>query len=144
MSVFLPIVRYVFFPSALKWSPLSSFAGVPDCQHDPRNYHFEEKVTAHFRVLYMDVMFHTGHLCGLGTFLFPQWVKGCSSPSAFPWVLSLRFMGNDDFPKAAEQASGSPCGFLWGQTALVTIGSSVPCQPMKAVDTKYTMQYNHH
>lgn len=53
-------------------------------------------------------------------------------------------MGNDDFPKAAEQASGSPCGFLWGQTALVTIGSSVPCQPMKAVDTKYTMQYDHH
>lgn len=52
-------------------------------------------------------------------------------------------MGNDDFPKAAEQASGFSCGFLWGQAALVTAGSSVPCQPVKAVDMKFTVQYDH-
>lgn len=52
-------------------------------------------------------------------------------------------MGSDDFPKAADQAGGSPCGFLWDQTALATTGSLGPCQPIKAVDTEFTVQCGH-
>lgn len=117
MSVFLPIVRYVFFPSALKWSPLSSFAGVPDCQHDPRNYHFEEKVTAHFRVLYMDVMFQVTSVDWAPFFSHSGW-KAALAHQPFPefflsesWVL-MTFLRQLSRPAALPVAS---CGAsqLW-------------------------------
>jgi hypothetical protein len=72
LSVFLPIMNHDgFLPSALK-PPSLSFTGLSDCQHDSRNYHFEEKVTAHLHVLHMEVTFQaTSVYCSPS--LFPRW-----------------------------------------------------------------------
>lgn len=82
-SVFLPIVSYAFFPDALKQSPLSSFTGLPDCQHDPRNYHFEEKVTTQLRVLYVDVIFQVTSVDWAPFFFHSGW-KAALAHQPFP------------------------------------------------------------
>lgn len=104
---FLTHREFCFLPWCTETVTPSSFTGLPDCQHDPRNYHFEEKVTTRLCVLYMDVIFqvtsadwapffsHSGWKAALAHQPFPEfflsesWVmmtflRQLSRPVAFP------------------------------------------------------------